>query len=161
MDPLLEVFRSAVAGDTKAIWLLAAAYALIVCTYSFLYQLRMRNWRQTYGTLDKRDIAPFGTSSRPLSGRHYKARTEYRYEVDGCEYTGSRVSAWDMVASHNLRGLLRMQLRGVRFDENGKVRVFFNPTRPNKSILILPGVGGMLLTALVGLVPCLLYYLAY
>lgn len=157
----MEIYRSAVAGDTKSIWLLAAAYALIACAYSVVYQVRMRSWPHTHGKLDKHDVVPFGASGRSLSERNYKAGAQYRYQVDGREYTGTRVSPWELVASHNLRGILRLQLRGVRFDENGRVVVFFNPRRPSKSVLILPSIGGMVFTAVIGIAPCFLYYLAY
>jgi hypothetical protein len=119
----------------------------------------MRRWPQTHGELEKHEVALFDTSSRPPSERNYKVEAKYHYEVDGREYTSTRVSPWDVVASHNLRALLRVQLRGVDFDESGKVLVYFNPRRPSKSVLILPGRGGMLFTAAVGLLPFFLFYL--
>lgn len=161
VDELLDIYRGAVAGDTRAVWFLAAAYTLIVCAYSLVYQLRMRNWSRTHGKLEGHEVTPFGTSGWPLSERSYKARAQYRYEVGGREYTGTRVSPWDVVASHNLRGVLRWQLRGLSFDENGRVVVFFNPRRPRKSVLILPSVGGMFATALIGCAPWFFYYLVY
>ena len=66
-----------------------------------------------------------------------------------------------MVASHNLRGLLRLQQKGVEVRHGTEVTVYYNPGKPGKSFLVRTGPVGQIFTALIGIGPFLFYLAKY
>lgn len=64
-----------------------------------------------------------------------------------------------MVASHNLRSLLRLQQKGVEVRRDNEVTVYYNPGSPAKSFLVRTGLFSQIFTALIGVGP-LVFYLA-
>ena len=50
-------------------------------------------------------------------------------------FRGKRLSAMVVVDSHNAKQLLNKQLKGIVIKDE-KVKVFYNPKKPNKSFLI-------------------------
>ena len=85
----------------------------------------------------------------------------YEYSVGGRSYENSKISPWIMVASHNVRFLLHRQRRKVSVGPEGEVIVYYNPRRPEKSILIKPRPVGQLITAAIGIAPLALYASRY
>ena len=92
------------------------------------------------------------------SDQQYSLNAVYRYKVDGRIFEGHRVSAWVVVASHNARGVLEAQRKGVQRYPDGTVSVFYNPKRPDKSYLIRPGLPGLVITLCIIAGPMLYYW---
>ena len=157
VDYVSEMFDLAAAGDTQGIWFWAAVYAALVCGYSVFHQLRVRRWPSTMGRLERLGLRKFGATEWARSEQDYVGDALYTYRVDGTLYEGSRVSPWVVVASHNARALLSWQQRGVEHGEDGGVRVYYDPARPGKSFLIVPGRVGLVVTVGAALVPAVTY----
>ncbi|MGI9389877.1 MAG: DUF3592 domain-containing protein [Boseongicola sp.] len=132
-DYLAELF----AGDQSAIILAAAVYCGVFGAWSVVYCFLVRRWPSTIGTLNEAGLTQFGWSTIP-SGQDYRSDVQYTYEVDDQTFQGKRLSPTFIVTSLNARALLRWQMKGIeRVGENG-VRVYFKPTNPQKSYLIVP-----------------------
>ena len=71
--------------------------------------------------------------------REYEAMVRYSYSIDGITYEGDRLNAWYVTVTHNLRTLLKFQFRGIERHKGNKVTVFYNPRKPQKSYLDVPG----------------------
>lgn len=160
-DYLHQMFELASQRDTQGIWFWISVYLALVCTYSLYFQLRTRFWPSTTGQLMQLGIDEFGGAERRLSDQEYIGRALYTFEVDGQLYEGRRISPWVFVASHNLRALLKWQLRGVQVLEDDRVRVFYNPGNPEKSFLIIANWVGIVFTALVAYLPGVIHFANY
>jgi len=127
VDALISKILS---GDTLAIAFCVAGFSVLATWYSFYFQYRVWNWPWVWGELLKGEVGRLGSGS----DRTYLARVEYKYTVDGQEYTGHRLSA--MSGSGNVTGLLETQLAETETNDDGKVKVYYNPKRPQKAFLI-------------------------
>ncbi|MDF2179768.1 DUF3592 domain-containing protein [Aliiglaciecola sp. CAU 1673] len=156
-----QMWELAINGELQGIWFWAAVYMLLVCGYSLVYQVRTRAWPFTKGQLLGLDVSKFGATERDSSAQDYVAEALYRYTIDGVEYTGTRISPWIFVASHNARSLLQKQLSAIQRYPDGRVKVFYHPVNPQKAFLILPGWLGIAVTSVLGILPLLTYYLKY
>ncbi len=158
---LTSIFTKVLDGDTQSIFLLVSAYAFAVCLYSFVYQRRVSSWPSVRGRLLRSEVAKSGGTEWARSDQEYVADALYEYEVDGEAHRGRRISAWVVVASHNLRSVLEAQLKEITQYDDGSVAVFYNPKKPAKSLLVKPGWVGQLVTLALGLAPAILYWLRY
>ncbi len=138
----------------------AAHYCFFLGTYSFLYQLRTRRWSTTKGELIEAGIGKFGSENRN-SEQKFTANALYQYTVSNVSYQGSRISPWIIVASQNARVVLKKQMSHIEKLPNGKVKVFYNPKKPNKSFLIVAGKFGLFITFLIIIIPIGSYYFKY
>lgn len=104
---------------------------------------------EVIGVVDEEGIEGSGVGVSSPDEREYEAKVRYSYSVDGITYQGDRLNAWYVMATHNLRALLKFQFRGIERHEGANVTVFFNPRKPQKSYLDVPGwrsivlVGGL------------------
>ncbi len=125
------------AGERSAIIRASALYFAVMGAWSVAYCFRLRRWPSVVGTLEEAGLGRFGASST-RSDQTFRANVLYRYEVDGESFEGARLSPSIMLVSANARGLLSWQMKGIeRIGEDG-VRVFYNPSKPRKSFLIVP-----------------------
>lgn len=161
IDVITGTIASAVNGDEQSIVLLAAFYVLLVCSYSVVWQIRMNSWPNVTGRLEELGLRKFGATTWAITNQQYVGDALYTYCVDGKEYKGKRVSPWVMVASHNLRSLLRSQQNSVEVRGAGEVTVYYNPAKPGKSYLVSTGPVSQIFTALVGIGPLLFYLVKY
>lgn len=152
-----QMWQLASQGKLQGIWFWAAAYALLVCTYSLVFQWQISRWPETVGELQHLSVERFGSSSNEPSEQSYLSQALYRYRVNGKEYEGTRVSPWIFVVSHNARAVLRHQLKAVSYIGENQVTVFYHPGKPEKSYLIKPGIKGMLATFLCAILPFIGY----
>ena len=152
-DYVQEMWRLARGGEVQGVWFFAALYALLLCGYSLAFQLRTRRWPSVRGVLLQAEVASFGAAEPVLSERDYVTDAAYRYEVAGEAYEGKRVSPWIVVASHNARRLIEMQLAWIDRGSDGTATVYYNPRKPGRSYLVLPGKVGMGVTAVIALLP--------
>ena len=156
---LHEMWHLASSGQLQGIWFWAAVYVFLACLYSVSYQLRVRSWPSTPGTLHRARISEFGAPELIRSERIYHADTSYTYTIKGAEYTGHRVSPWILLT--NMTALLNYQLKKISSNENGKVKVFYKPGKPQKSYLLLPGIIGLGITFLLGILPAIGYFVRF
>ncbi len=159
VDSISGTLASAANGDEQSIILLAVIYVLLVCSYSVIWQMRVNAWPSVTGRLEKLGLRKFGATEYVRANQDYVSDALYTYQVNGQEYKGKRVSPWVMVASYNLRGLLRLQNKGVGVHSANEVTVYYNPAKPEKSFLVKTGPFSQIFTALIGIGP-LLFYLA-
>lgn len=155
------MFELARIGNLQGIWFYAGMYALLVCGYSLIFQARTRRWNSTKGDLIELEIEKFGAKEFVKSNQDYITEASYRYTVNGKEYLGTRVSPWIFVASHNARGILQKQMKYIHRYPDGRVKVFYNPAKPRKSYLIIPGFVGMIVTSIAAIGPLVLYYIRF
>lgn len=161
IDYIKAMFDLALDGDKQGFLFFICLYALVVCGYSVLFQLRVARWPEAKGALLQGGVSKIGGTEPVRSNQEYVASALYEYSVDGTLYQGKRVSPWVMVASHNAKFLLEKQMRGIQRDADGGVSVFFNPNNPKKSYLIKPGKLGIAFTLSLAVGPMLLYGCAY
>ena len=119
-------------GDRDAIILAAAGYFALMGMISLVVCFRLSRWPSVVGVLHEEGID--GSLERS-----YTALVRYSYSVDGVTYEGNRLSAWYMMVTHNLRALLKLQFRLIERHEGANVTVFYNPRKPQKSYLDVPG----------------------
>ncbi len=153
----MEDFINRLKSGEPESWLLAfAVYSLIVGFYSLMCYLRISRWPSVVGKLESAGVEGW-TPSAVVSDRNYGAEVSYRYQIGGDDYRGSRLSPFLVVASHNLRFLLRHQMKGIEACAGGGVRVLYNPSRPEKSYLVAPNAVGYATIASVMFLPTVAY----
>ena len=155
---IYEMINMASQGEAQGIMFFTVVVMSAGALYSVVYQYRIRQWPDTEGTLQKAGTRHFGSSAQHTSEQEYVSDALYSYTVEGEKYTGTRVSPWKIVASHNARGILERQLKSITQLPTGKVAVYYNPLKPEKSFLIKPGIPGLVLTVLLAVLPPLLYW---
>lgn len=161
IDYVAQMWGLAASGSPRGVFFFIALYAAVALGYSLIYQLRVRSWPEVDGILVHAGVEEWGSRKRSLSSQDYRAGAHYEYIVDGARFTGTRVSPWLLITSHNLRFLLERQFAEIADSPSGNVKVFFNPKRPVKSYLVKPGRAGICLTAVLGVAPLFIYGLAY
>lgn len=155
-----EMLQLAVNGQAQGIFFWFALYMLIVCIYSLIFQIRMRYWPYVLGELVEFGLDKFGASI-VKSDQNYKASALYNYSVSGVNYSGTRVSPWLMLVSHNLRFIIEKQMSYIQRSSDERVKVFYNPNNPKKSFLIIAGKIGIAITLLISVLPLILFYYKY
>ncbi len=163
MEFVQEMWRLALEGKLQGIWFWGGIYALVLCLYSFVIQVRTRSWPWAPGALQEAGVEQVGGRDPATSDRDYTSKALYHYSVDGQQLEGTRISPWVFVASHNARAVLEKQLQAIQHLPQGGVKVFYNPSKPDKSYLIVAGRVGLLVTVLAGSIPlgsyCLKFHL--
>lgn len=140
------------AGELQGIAFWAVIYCWVIGWATVLIYWRVRHWPTVWGHLLDCSVRPLGGPEPVLSEQNYMAKALYRYVVAGHAYQGQRIAPWQISASHNLRGLLHGQLRGIT-QQDGRVRVYYSPTRPEKSYLVRPGWLSLSIAHLIYLLP--------
>lgn len=161
MNYIQEMWRLALEAEPQGVLFWAAVYTFVVCSYSVLFQIRTRSWPVAEGELVQAGVRMFGPRDLVLSNQDYVSKALYHYRMSGVVYEGTRVSPWIFVASYNMRFILEKQMSSVQQCPNGKVKVFYNPKKPQKSYLIIAGKVGIVITSLIGLAPIVLYVFKY
>jgi len=147
MTYLEKMWALAGDGQLEGVLFFAAAYAVLVGTYSLLMQLSiLLRWKTTQGRIETLESAKFGAAMR-LSEQDYVNNALYHYRVEGVEYEGTRLSPWVMSASHNAKVFLELQRKGITWVSEGMAEVYYNPKSPKKSFLIKPSLIGLAITA--------------
>lgn len=155
-----EMWQLATQSKLQGIWFFAALYVLVVCLYSLIFQLQTRSWSAARGELVNAGLEKFGREAVP-SEQHYNAGALYYYEVEGKRYKGTRISPWIVIASHNLVLILQKQLSAIQQFPDGRVKVFYNPKKPQKSFLIIAGKMGIVITIAIAVLPMVLFLYKY
>ena len=153
------MWNSAIRGELEGVWFWASVYAFVLCVYSVGYQMRVRRWPSTTGILQRAAVSEFGAPSLTRADRQYHADTSYTYTVSGSEYSGHRVSPWIVLT--NIPGLIGRQLDKIDSSKSGSVTVFYNPNRPQKSYLVLPGRLGAGVTLILGSLLALGFFIRF
>lgn len=144
---MFETVLAAVqAGDIRGIFpavFFPLGFALLG---SLAWQAWIRTWPSVEGRLEAGGTPVYGAGQFVLSEQQYRAEVSYRYRVGSTEYQGNRLSPWVVVVSHNLRGLLERQLKGL-VGRDSEVTVYYQPGRPQRAYLQRPGPVGLVVTA--------------
>ena len=138
----------------------ASVYAFVMLAYSLVFQIKLASWPRVMGKLVDEKIAEFGYEYARFN-KEYRVSLSYRYVVLGREYIGSRLSPWLFITSQNALFILKHQLNSILREGDGMVAVYYNPRNPRKSFLIMPGLAGKIVTAVLSVVPLLLYVAKY
>ena len=160
-DYVAQMWALAADGERQGVFFFIAMYTFAVGGYSLVRQLMARRWPSGQGELIDAGVKAVGGHERWRSDQDYKLGSTYRYVVDGRTHEGTRVSPWVVVASHNARFVLRRQLEQIQRDAEGRVTVFYDPKRPEKSFLVRPGLVGLAVTLVMTLLPLALFVRAY
>jgi hypothetical protein len=161
IEYLQAMWALAVAGQKQGVFFYASLYLLLLLSWSAVFQLRVRGWPATDGTLISAEVERFGATTRAPSDQDYVGKASYRYSIDGVEYAGHRISPWAIVASHNARFVLDWQLGGATGGENRSVSVIYKPSDPGRSYLLRPGWFGITLTLAGAFLPMAFYAVIY
>ena len=137
---------------------LCSLYCIAMGCYGLFYCIRIGRWPSVYGELHQKEVDRL-SPSMVVSDQNYMAAVSYLFNVDEKEYKGHRLSPFFMVVSHNLRFILRLQMKHIEINSAGNVRVYYNPRRPHKSYLIPPGIIGYSFIFGFMLIPLLLYFI--
>ena len=121
--------------DPIAIAFAVSSFCTLASIYSLYYQYLVRHWPFVWGELKHKEVDKFGGTESVKSDQDYAVDVKYTYTVNDKDYLGNRLSAMVVITSHNLKQLLQKQLKGVE-TSNGKVKVYYNPKKPQKSFLI-------------------------
>ena len=159
-DYVVQMWDLALQGNRQGVWFWVAVYAFLICGYSVLFQMLIRRWPSVKGQLKHLGLDKFGAAII-LSDRDFRVDALYSYQVDGKTYQGKRISPWIIVASHNVQFVLKHQLAKVETFAGNKVKIFYKPSNPAKSWLILPSKLGVFITFLISLLPAFSYWLAF
>lgn len=157
---LMEMFQAALNGVDQAIFFWIAAYAWLMCTLSVIWQIRVSLWPFVTGQLLRHGLEKVGREAVPVE-QAYQASAVYEYEVEGQPYTGSRVSYLVMTGSGGFKNVGETQLKGIQRLPDGSVKVFYNPRRAKRSMLVIPGVISITVTFGLSLVMPFFYYLKF
>jgi hypothetical protein len=125
-----------------------------------LFQLITRSWPSTRGQLNHLDLDKFG-SAIILSEQDYHAGAIYSYQIEHNIYHGKRVSPKIIIASHNVQFILKHQLSKLETYPDNEVKVFCKSSNPAKSWLILPSQFGIVMAALISVLPAFSYWLEF
>ncbi|WP_120499791.1 DUF3592 domain-containing protein [Roseovarius sp. EL26] len=136
MNTFLEQLFS---GDRDAIILGAAGYFALMAVIAFVRMFWLSRWPSVVGVLHEEGIEGSGMGATSTDEREYIAMVRYSYSVNGVTYESDRLNAWYVSVTHNLRALLKYQFRGIERHEGANVTVFYNPRKPHKSYLDVPG----------------------
>jgi hypothetical protein len=150
----------ALQGDRQGVWFGGAVYTFLLCGYSILFQLISRSWPSITGQLNHSGLDEFG-SAIVLSAQDYRADALYTYQVQGKTFQSERISSWIIVAGHNARFVLKHQLSKVKTYPDNKVKVYYKPSNPAKSWLLLPSKLGIFITAVITVLPAFSYWLEF
>jgi len=140
-----KMFDLLMMGDSQGILFWAMIHISIACIASLYFQLRVAKWP---GMRDR-----FGRGNCYLTA-------DYEYSIDGIMYKGSRISMTTLWTNKNMIFLLRKRMAAVQQLPEGKVVVFYNPKKPEKSYLLKTS---MLTKALMLIIPIgfmVLFYLS-
>ena len=159
-DYFLHMWDLALQGDRQGIWFWAAVYVFLLCGYSVFFQLLIRTWPSVKGQLKHIGIDKFAAAII-LSEQDYQADALYNYQIKDKTYQGKRISPWVIVAKHNAQFVLKKQLSKVETSPDGKVSIFYKPSNPAKSWLILPSKFGIVMTLLISVLPAFSYWLEF
>jgi len=157
---ILDMWDLALQGNNQAIFFFIALYTFIVCTYSVIFQYRVNHWHETKGKLIQHGLKKLGHDNI-RSEENYTASAIYTYTVNDTVYVGKKVSTWAMTGSGMMKNIGNQQLKGIGYLPNDGVRVFFNPKKPHKSVLIRPGIISQTFTFSIGLIMLFSYYIKF
>lgn len=139
IEYLQEMTDLALRKELQGIHFWATVYVLFVLAGSLWHVVRVRSWPSTEGRLIRLGIRQFGATELNPTDQAYVPDALYSYEVGGQVYQGREISVWKMSASGILKDSAALLPRRVQADASGAVRVYYNPRRPHKALLLRPG----------------------
>lgn len=133
------MFEELIRDESNAILIVATVYFVMTGLLGLFLSIRIRSWPMVRGTLVRSRLHS-AVPSMSAGDANYHVDLNYSYVVDDVRYEGHRLSPTYIVASANLRFLLTWQMRGITELGDNEIAVCYNPSAPEKSYLIRPGV---------------------
>lgn len=144
---MITFLENLIAGDPDAILLAAAGYFALMGMIVSVHMIRLSQWPSVIGELHEEGIENTGIGAISVDDREYSAKVRYSYAIDGVSFENDQLNPWYISVTHNLRGLLRLQFRGIERLGGARVRVYFHRHNPQKSYLEVPGWKSIVLVA--------------
>lgn len=159
--PMIEYLQKmsyiAFSNSLQGFHFLATLYLVFALLSSAWYVVRVRTWPSADGNLLRDEPRSSSNAAYWAKQRVYTPKYLYSYSVNGRSFEGSEVSLWRNVSfslGYNAVSVLPSQ---VRPDPSGKIRVYFNPRRPQNSLLLKPGRASIVVLWLLSLVAASFY----
>ena len=140
---LQRMLDLALRKELQGIHFWATFYVLIVLVGTLWHALRVRAWPHVEGELLRIGVRPLGGPELVASRQDYVPSALYRYNVNGQHYEGREISIWKISASGALKGVAHAVPRQVRTSASSRVKVYYNPSHPRKSLLLRPGLASI------------------
>ena len=140
-----RMFDLLLLGDVQGILFLATAFVTLACLVSLAIQMKAARWQSVVGNLIKLELDGTGVRDHIGQGNYY-IDAEYEYRVDGVNHKGRGVSLALIWTGKSMQFVLRRQMAAVQRQPDGKVLVFYDPKKPEKSYLIKPSMLSKILT---------------
>ena len=147
-----EFIESLLAGDQNAIIKAVLAYFVIVGCYAIFVTFRMSRWPSVIGQLHSIGEKA-GVPSWSPDEQNFTGHARYTYTINGINYENDCLSPFYLLASYNLRFLIRWQLRFVERVKPDGVRIYYHSKKPKKSYLIRIGLRSKTLVIAIFVVP--------
>ena len=132
-----------------------AVYLVVVICISLYKSMKIRRWSHTQGTLTEQSLESWGGRKPDMM---YSTKVRYEYEVDGQQYRGTRLSPFIIHATFTR--LVNAYAKGIQKLGGDQVVVYYNPSRPAQSYLILQSIRLLVCCTLVVVLCLLLLWLA-
>jgi hypothetical protein len=100
--------------------------------FSILRALKARRWQRTSGTILDSDIERIGDGSGGGSKLRYRLRIRYVYAASGQEFTGDRLSFFDVYVQHSTPTLAAAHRK--RISRGNEIDVWYNPADPSQAV---------------------------
>ncbi|NDY92490.1 DUF3592 domain-containing protein [Ideonella livida] len=139
LDYLRDMLDLALRKEVQGIHFWATVYVLVVLGGSLWHVLKVRAWPHAEGQLLSLGIRPLGGAGLGSGDADHVPSALYRYQVNGQEFLGHEISVWKMSASGLLKNAAYVLPRLVAVEPTGRVRIYYHPKHPNKSLLLRPG----------------------
>ncbi|NSX56097.1 DUF3592 domain-containing protein [Parasulfitobacter algicola] len=121
------------AGDGPALAKLATAWFLFFTVKYHLDLRKIATWPSTIGKLNEFKYLDASNHNDPLK------MIAYSYEVDGTPYKGGNTNlAHIRIGGPSSGSRIKKMMRRVQRIDDDKVVVFYNPSKPKKSLLLKP-----------------------
>ena len=100
--------------------------------FSILRALKARSWQPASGRVLESNIERVGDDSDGRSKRSYRLRVRYRYAAGGQEFTGDRLSFFDVNVRHRSSALAAAHRD--RIIHGDKIDVWYDPADPSHAV---------------------------
>lgn len=121
----------------------ATLYILTILLSSIWYIVRVRAWPSAEGHLLRNRPSSSSTQLHGADIEDHASSALYRYSVNGSPYEGARVSLWTEKIFWSTQSAVRHLPLHAQQALTGNILVYFNPKRPERSLIVRPGWGSI------------------
>ena len=140
---LQKSFDMAFSNGLQSLHLGATLYVLTILLSSIWYVARVRAWPSAEGHLLRDQPRSLTTLQHGADREELASYARYRYSVNGSSYEGVQVSLWKGATFWATQSAIRHLPRQAQQTSTGNILVYFNPNRPERSLIVRPGWGSI------------------